>query len=182
VISVSLAVVGSGSSAQTGRDEPDPALLNDLLQWASRLSGMPLAPVLPAVQALSPDDLARRVCPDEPANCRTLVALYDTDRREVLYRNTLDLRDETDQSFIVHELVHYLQHLRDGDELFSSCERVLAAETAAYAVQNRYLTHFKQWRRVGEMLRFTHCRSARIDPDYRPGEVPALTSRSPQVH
>jgi hypothetical protein len=175
-------MAGSSSCAQTRREAPDPALLNDLLHWASRLSGMPAAPTLPELLALSPDELAQRVCPEQPGHCRTLVAVYDTERRQVLYRNTLDLRDETDQSFIVHELVHYLQHLRDGDALFASCEQVLAAETAAYAVQNRYLAHFKQWRRVGEMLRFTHCRSAQLDPDYRPGDLPALTSRSPQVH
>jgi hypothetical protein len=133
---------------------------------------------LPALHALPAADLAHRVCPERPEDCRTLVAVYDTDRVQVLYINTLDPRDETDQSFIVHELVHYLQHLRDGDKLFAGCAQVMAAETQAYDVQNRYLAHFKQWRRVGEMLRFTHCHSAGADPLYRPDEPAALAGRS----
>ena len=98
----------------------------------------------------------------------------------MLYRDTLDLRDETDQSYIVHELVHYLQHRRDGDALFADCPRVMQAEAEAYAAQNRYLAHFRQWRRVGEMLRFTHCPTATAAPRVTPGEPAALTSRSPQ--
>lgn len=159
---------------------PDPDLMQDLLQWAVKLTGLPAPPALPILTALPEADLARRVCPDEPHHCRTLIAVYDTDRAEVLYRDTLDLRDETDQSFLVHELVHYLQHRRDGDVLFADCPHVMQAESEAYAAQNRYLAHFKQWRRVGEMLRFTHCPTTTAAPLVTPGEPAALTSRSPQ--
>jgi hypothetical protein len=158
----------------------DMALMTELLQWAGRLSGLPVAPALPELHALAAADLAQRVCPQRPGDCRTLVAVYDTDQRMVLYRDSLDLRDETDQSYIVHELVHYLQHLRDGDRLFANCEQVMAAETLAYGAQNKYLAHFKQWRRVGEMLRFTHCQQADADPEYRPDQPAALAGRSPQ--
>jgi hypothetical protein len=179
VVSLCLAAWVAIAGAQTTANRPtDMTLMADLLQWASRLSGLPLTPVLPELRALPAADLAQRVCPERPENCRSLVAVYDTDRVQVLYVNTLDLRDETDQSFIVHELVHYLQHLRDGDRLFAGCAQVMAAETQAYAVQNRYLQHFKQWRRVGEMLRFTHCQSADADPQYRPDEPAALAGRS----
>jgi hypothetical protein len=159
---------------------PDPALLQDLLRWAGKLTDLPPPATLPALTALPEHELARRVCPEEPRHCRTLIAVYDTDRTEILYRNTLDLRDETDQSYIVHELVHYLQHRRDGDALFSDCPRVMQAETEAYAAQNRYLAHFKQWRRVGEILRFTHCQDMATAPLVTPGGPAALTSRSPQ--
>jgi hypothetical protein len=37
---------------------------------------------------------------------------------------------------------------------------VLAAEREAYAVQNEYLTRFRQWQRVGEVLRFTFCNAS----------------------
>ena len=159
---------------------PDPALLQDLLRWAGKLTGLPTPATLPTLTALPERELARRVCPDEPRHCRTLIAVYDTDRTEILYRDTLDLRDETDQSYLVHELVHYLQHRRDGDALFADCPSVMRAESAAYAAQNRYLAHFKQWRRVGEMLRFTHCPDVAAAPLVTPGEPAALTSRSPQ--
>jgi hypothetical protein len=180
VISLCFASLTMLVQAQSPPRPPDLALMADLLQWAGRLSGLPPTSVLPELLALPAADLARRVCPEHPDDCRTLVALYDTDRAQVLYVDTLDLRNETDQSFIVHELVHYLQHLRDGDKLFAGCTQIMAAETPAYDVQNRYLTHFKQWRRVGEMLRFTHCQSAEADPQYRPDEPSALTGRSVQ--
>lgn len=158
----------------------DPALLHDLMGWASRFSGLASPATLPRLQALSATDLAQRVCPEQPHHCRTLVAVYDTDTQSVLYADTLDLRDETDQSFLVHEFVHYLQHLQHGNSLFADCPAVMAAEAQAYAVQNRYLAHFKQWRRVGEVLRFTHCHAAAAEPTVRPGEPAALTSRSHQ--
>lgn len=155
---------------QRERAAADPVLLLDLLAWASRLSGLPAPAQVPPVIALTPAALAERVCPQAPGQCRGLVAVYDTERREVLHQDSLDLRDETDQSFIVHEFVHHLQHLAQGDTLFDGCDAVLRAETAAYAAQNRYLAHFKQWRRVGEVLRFTHCDSAAAEPVIRPGD------------
>lgn len=154
--------------------------MQDLLRWAGKLTGLAPPEGLPRLTALPERELARQVCPEEPQHCRTLIAVYDTDRREIFYRDTLDLRDETDQSFIVHELVHFLQHRRDGDDLFADCTRVMAAEAQAYAAQNRYLTHFRQWRRVGEMLRFTHCPTNSAAPQVTPGELPALGARSPQ--
>lgn len=181
MLALALALACLSGAARAGPPRPpDPELLGDLLQWAARLSGLPVPPALPTLTALPPEALARRVCPDEPRHCRTLIAVYDTDRREILYRDTLDLRDETDQSFIVHELIHHLQHRRDGDALFADCPSVMRAETEAYGAQNRYLAHFKQWRRVGEMLRFTHCPSTAAAPLVTPGEPAALTSRSPQ--
>ncbi|MEN9367626.1 MAG: hypothetical protein RL489_1984 [Pseudomonadota bacterium] len=177
-LAVSLACTAVATAAP--RAPPDPELLRDLLQWAAKLTGITAPDTLPTLTAVSEQALARRVCPDEPRHCRTLIAVYDTDRTEIVYRDSLDLRDETDQSYIVHELVHYLQHRRDGDALFADCPRVMQAETEAYAAQNRYLTHFRQWRRVGEMLRFTHCPDLASAPRVTPGEPAALTSRSPQ--
>lgn len=136
----------------------DAALLTDLLGWASRLSGLPApADERPALQALPQPVLAQRVCGEQARDCRGLVAVYDTDRHEIAYADTLDLRDATDQSYLVHELVHYLQHRRHGKRMHLHCEAVLASEREAYAAQNRYLERFKQWRRAGEVMRFTHC-------------------------
>lgn len=90
-------------------------------------------------------------------DCRGLVASYDTDQRHVLYVDRLDMHDPTDQSFIAHELVHFLQHRLRGDALMACCADVIAAERGACTVQNLYLDRIRQWRRVGEMLRFMHC-------------------------
>jgi hypothetical protein len=138
----------------------DEGLLRDLAGWAARLAQR--APpasdaTLPLWLPMHPLALAQTVCPQRPAACRGLVAAYDTERSRILYRDTLDLRDPSDQSFLVHELVHWLQH-RDralADE--PDCPSVLAAEHEAYAVQNRYLGHFRQWLRVGQVLHYTVC-------------------------
>lgn len=136
-------------------------LAQDLLGWAQRLSGR--QPVTgqtpPRLEPLDDEMLARTVCPDHPGACRGLVAAYDTDRRRIIYRASLDMRDPTDQSFIVHELLHWLQHVERGKALEASCESMLDAEREAYAVQNQYLSRFKQWQRVGDVLRFTFCSS-----------------------
>lgn len=162
------AVVGWAASPPTGAAAScpplaahcvDDALLTDLIGWASRFSGLPAAPAheRPALQALTQPALAQRVCGEQARECRGLVAVYDTDRREIAYSDTLDLRDPTDQSYLVHELVHYLQHRRHGERMHLHCEAVLASEREAYAAQNRYLERFKQWRRAGEVMRFTRC-------------------------
>jgi hypothetical protein len=142
----------------------DAELAADLIGWAVRLSERTHPPREdpPALLPLADDELAMMVCPDRPGSCRGLVAAYDTDLRRILYRASLDMRDPTDQSFIVHELVHWLQHLDRGAALEASCESMLDAEREAYEVQNRYLVRFKQWQRVGEVLRFTFCNVADV--------------------
>lgn len=140
----------------------DPELAMDLIDWAVRMSGRtaPTKGSMPLLEPLSAEELSRTVCPNRPQSCRGLVAAYDTDRRRIVYRDTLDMRDPTDQSFIVHELVHWMQHLARGPALEETCDSVLAAEREAYEVQNRYLARFKQWQRVGEVLRFTFCNAS----------------------
>jgi hypothetical protein len=160
-------LAATAATAATTRTPPpaqrhaaiDPALAADLLGWASRLSGLPNLPgePLPRFVPLPQREIARTVCADSAAGCDALVAVYDTDRRRILYRNTLDMRDPTDQSFIVHELVHHLQFLQRGSTLFASCQSTLAGEAQAYRVQNLYQAHFRQWQRMGEVLRFMHC-------------------------
>lgn len=141
----------------------DAELRDDLIAWALRLSGRLVRPAgpPPSLSALPPAELSRRVCGEDPRPCHGLVAAYGTEQRDILYRDTLDLRDPTDQSFVVHELVHWLQHAEQGDAIEANCAAVLANETEAYRVQNDYLARFRQWQRVGEILRFAHCPDAR---------------------
>ncbi|WP_157272256.1 DUF6647 family protein [Azohydromonas aeria] len=137
----------------------DAALAADLLGWASRLSGLPIPPgePLPKLIPMSQREIAKTVCGPQHGGCAGLVAVYDTDRRRILYRDTLDMRDPTDQSFIVHELVHHLQFLQRGEALFATCQSTLAGEAQAYRAQNLYQAQFRQWQRMGEVLRYMHC-------------------------
>jgi hypothetical protein len=155
----------------------DKELEADLLRWASRLSGLadlePGRP--PALVPLAPSEIVAIVCPDSLAGCRSLVAVYDTETRRVLYRSSLDMRDPTDQSFIVHELVHHLQYLHRGNAIFGTCAAIVHSEQQAYAAQNQYQQHFRQWQRMGEVMRFMHCDegSGDSEPEVRFGGSPA---------
>ncbi len=108
--------------------------------------------------ALPEADLKKIVCVDVAENaCRGLVAAYEPARQRIVYLNTLDMRLPLDRSFIVHELVHWLQH-RDGQaHADAACSAVYAAEREAYAAQNRYLHHYKVGRRMGGVLNFVAC-------------------------
>lgn len=146
--------------------EMDAELLLDLVGWASRLSHLALPPgglrvdALPQLRPLALDELTATVCPRAPASCRRMVAAYNTEQQVIVYRDTLDLRDPTDQSFIVHELVHFLQHRGHGAELNVSCEAVQASERQAYDVQNAYLARFHLRQLAGELLRLNICPGA----------------------
>ncbi|MGM9491740.1 hypothetical protein [Ideonella sp. YS5] len=159
VMVLTAAAAASAVPADDRHAAIDDELAADLMAWASRLSGLadlqPGRP--PALVPLSAGDIAAEVCPDSPTGCRSLVAVYDTDRHRVLYRSSLDMRDPTDQSFIVHELVHHLQFLHRGESIFASCQAVVETERQAYSAQNRYQSHFRQWQRMGEVMHFMHC-------------------------
>jgi hypothetical protein len=135
----------------------DRELRADLLGWAARLSGLPAAAEPPPMRAYSPEALAWRVCPERPQACRNLVAVYDIGLATVLYRDTLDLREPTGRSFIVHEFVHHLQHRALGDRIGATCEDVVAAERQAYAAQDGYLRRHGGMLPVGTGLRTMHC-------------------------
>lgn len=165
-LALALALPVRAASLDDGR-------LSDLLDWAVQLSGRPLPAGVqrPPIERLGSAELAEVVCGGDAERCRNVVAAYDTGRRRIVYLDSLDMANAADRSFILHELVHYLQHLQRGDDFSTSgCEAVVASEREAYRVQNKYLRHFSQGRRVGQALWFTHCdqapadgRAARID-------------------
>lgn len=86
-----------------------------------------------------------------------LMAAYIIEQKRIVYRNELDLDNDADNSFIVHEFVHALQRQHYGDKIFATCQSVLEAERQAYAAQQKYLDARGQLLRVGERLRFVTC-------------------------
>lgn len=134
-----------------------PDLIAFLFACAVNLSGLPPAKEIPTVVQLPKQELDLRVCGEAPRNCRNLVAVFDTDTKQVWIDKSLDLNNDTDNSFLVHEFVHALQYDRFGEKTFETCQAALASEQQAYATQNAYLKQRGQMYRAGIGLRFMKC-------------------------
>ncbi len=141
----------------------------ELLEWAVHFSErpQPTSPI-PAMIAFADEGFARRVCRDNGLPCESVIAAYDAARNEVVYRASLDLSSVWDRSFLVHELVHWIQDRGDSSSGRSApkealsdkadCEARRVAEREAYTVQNRYLRHYQSGRRAGAVLLMMFCR------------------------
>jgi len=118
--------------------------LDRLLQWAARLTNRkyPLAVKVPRVIAANSTQLSATICPDSPKACASVAAAYSVAEGSIVHRDTFDARRVLDRSFLVHELVHFLQHLEQGVELNLSCQVILSNETEAYLAQHAYLRRF----------------------------------------
>ncbi len=134
-------------------------LLAKLLAAAIRYSSLPAIDVadLPPIEQLSAQALSEKVCPDEPARCSTMAALFDTEGYRIYLRDSLNPADPMDNSFIVHELVHVLQYRKHGPEYFTDCHRRIDSENQAYFVQNNYLGEEGVDWREGYLVRFMRC-------------------------
>ena len=134
-------------------------LVANLLAAAIRYSGLAaMGPEhLPPVVEVSAQALAQKVCPDAPERCGSVAALFDTENYRIYLRDSFDLRNPMDNSFLVHEMVHVLQFWRHGGAYFDSCRNVLASERQAYSVQNNYLGEQGVDWREGGLMRFMRC-------------------------
>ncbi len=134
-------------------------LMARFLAAAVRFSGLPAIDLadLPAIEQVSAQVLAQKVCPDAPGTCNSVAALFDTESYRIYLRDTLNPIDPMDNSFIVHELVHVLQFKKFGHDYFTSCRKVLDSEQQAYYVQNNYLGEEGIDWREGFLLRFMKC-------------------------
>lgn len=149
----------------------DSALLAYLMSAASALSGYPpLSPdSLPPIEMMSKERMRSEVCGREQRNCANMAAVFDTDGYRIVLRDDLDLEKPADNSFLVHELVHVLQHRQRGGRIFAGCHETLRTEREAYAVQNRYLKREGQFLRFGAGLAFMRC--ADVQPASSSGDV-----------
>lgn len=142
----------------------DPELLSYLVTIAAALSGYPVVPLdeLPPLQRLSPQALKTEVCGRESRGCENIVALFDSDHYRILVSDQLDMQDSSDNSFLLHELVHVLQFRKNGNSSFATCEDTLRSEREAYRVQNLYLQRQGKLERYGGML--THASCSAVQP------------------
>jgi len=112
-----------------------------MLKWAASLShrSIPDGIKPPALIATDEGVLAAMVCPGDPEACSSVAAAYSLETREIRYRASFDLHDIEDRSYIVHEMVHFLQHLDQRISVTKTCQQIFRNEREAYSVQAAYL-------------------------------------------
>lgn len=137
----------------------DTALIAYLLAAAIRITGLPPVPAeeLPPFVALSSRELERQVCPNAGQGCRGIVAYFDALHYRILYRDSLNLDEPFDHSFLLHEMVHVLQHRQEGNAMYEDCRALLRTEAQAYRAQNIYLRAHDQLAYVGTRLNQASC-------------------------
>lgn len=137
----------------------DTALIAFLLAAAVRITGLPALSVeeLPAFVALPAEELERQVCPAGDDGCHGIAAYFDSLRYRILYRDSLSPEEPLDHSFLLHEIVHVLQHRQYGNAMYADCRALRATEAQAYRAQNTYLRAAGELVQVGGMLRVATC-------------------------
>jgi hypothetical protein len=118
-------------------------LINSLMIWAVTLTSYEQPLKLPAVEAVSHQQLLQTLCDDQFC---TAVAYYDTETRTIYFDERMELeQDQSARGFIVHEMVHFLQDINGElvpDEM--SCEQRIEKEQQAYRVQQFFLREHRQ--------------------------------------
>jgi hypothetical protein len=157
---------------------PSYELLTTLLAAAVQFSGLPAIHVseLPPVVVMSREELSEMVCAKRPGRCISLMAAFDTNSYRILVSNSLDLNDQRDNSFLVHEIVHVLQFKHAGTRKFTSCRAVVSSEHQAYAAQNRYLMANGRVGQEGSTLRYVRCPE---EEDAASSDMLSLEKRKP---
>jgi len=143
------------------RKSPDAKTLFALLRWAARLTGreLPAGIKPPALVELPVDQLKARVCPEQPIDCASLVAAYGIKDGVILHSDQINMSNPIDRSYLLHELVHFLQHRDEGEQVNRTCESILRWERHAYIAQSRYLAKNGHPFPIDEMMKLTYCRS-----------------------
>jgi hypothetical protein len=126
---------------------------------AIRFSGLPGMPAeeLPFFMPLSNIEMRAEVCPYVLTKCDGIVSAYDHENYVIHYLDTFDTRSIEDNSFLVHELVHVLQHRAHLVPKPLTCEAVKRIEIQAYAAQNAYLKYWGSEMRQGRSAETITC-------------------------
>ena len=119
-------------------------LLRTLLATIATLSDYRVPDTLPPVFEVPQHVLEAKIC-DTPCN----VSAAYIPRQGIFLAGNLDpVREPADRAALLHELVHYLQQGHPKFAQLKGCERELAKEREAYAIQNAYLASIHSRERV----------------------------------
>lgn len=135
----------------------------ELLAIAIRFSG--LAPIdvaqVPEVVGVIGDyKWVHHACQSEVNACNRAVAIYNHQTNRIYYREDRlgDASSVIGSSYLVHEIVHVLQHHQyNGKGLYDTCDMLYHTEMQAYSVQNEYLASMGSGFRAGEAMKHFRC-------------------------
>ncbi len=125
-----------------------------LLSWAVTLTGHPMPDHKPAVEMVSHSYLQLAACGGH--QCR--VWGWFPPGETIYLDERLDPEhDLLGSSVVVHEMVHYLQHLSGKYHAPYSCEESVALEREAYQAQRDYLLAYGVYQPVGVSMHDVGC-------------------------
>jgi len=112
------------------------ALLNILMSWAVMLSPYSTPDVLPEIQYKPKSFFVESAC---KGNTKCDIWGWYNDNGIVYLIDWMDVEDNNMiiNSYLVHELVHYLQDINDNGG--TSCENINRREREAYYIQRKFL-------------------------------------------
>jgi hypothetical protein len=137
-------------------------ILAVLMSWAVTLSGYPAPTGMPQVVPVDHAYFVKHACGGH--ECKVL-GWYARGRTLYVDRR-LDVRDSLyASSIVVHEMVHYLQHLDQERRMANAgngaaiCPSAIAMEREAYGVQREYLLRYGEYRPIGISMHSVGCES-----------------------
>lgn len=141
LVMAALMLFSVATAAQGKRSLSESDDTHRMLRSASEFSSRPIPGngKQPVLIPMSAESLAAEVCPENPGRCSSLFAAYSLETGNIMYRASFDLKNRVYRSFIVHEMVHFLQHLEQDEQMTKTCQQVMRNEREAYKVQAEYL-------------------------------------------
>lgn len=128
-----------------------------LLSWAVTLTGHPMPVHSPVVQLVSHSYLRQAACSGRECKVMGWFPPGDT----IYIDKRLDPEhDLVASSVVVHEMVHYLQHLSGRYHAPYTCQDSLAMEREAYGAQRDYLLAYGVYQPVGVSMHAVGCELA----------------------
>lgn len=129
---------------------------------ASRLSGITKFTLkdMPPIFVVPEETITELVCNGDHYECKNLAAIFDDIKYRILIKDSFDLSDNFDPfgySFLIHELIHALQYLDRGPEIFKNCDAVFETESEAYHAQDKFLKEEGNFFRAAMALKYFYC-------------------------
>ena len=120
-----------------------------LMSWAVTLSGYPAPMDAPEISTVPHSVLVAKACHGK--ECK-VIGWFPPGNRIYLDERLRPDDSLYASSIVVHEMVHYLQQQSGRYGGAFSCEKAIAMEHEAYAIQQEYLVRYGVYRPVGASM------------------------------